>query len=128
MSEFVIYPVARISAILWSGRQIDLDRIRLVSNSRSPYFPGVMAVRNASTNIQTGAGMEVRPRLAMELSPELLELLNRLASRPGGSANIQEVMQKAIALLDVAAQAKDKGQKIGILDQNDKLIQEIVGI
>jgi hypothetical protein len=72
--------------------------------------------------------MEVRPRLAMELSPELLELLNRLASRPGGSANIQEVMQKAIALLDVAAQAKDKGQKIGILDQNDKLIQEIVGI
>jgi hypothetical protein len=108
--------------------QVGLDCIGLVSNSRMPYSSGVMAVHNASVNIQAGARAAVHPRYMMELSPELLELLNRLASRTGGSEDIREVMQKAIALLDVAAQAKDKGQKIGILDQNDKLIQEIVGI
>jgi hypothetical protein len=93
-----------------------------------PYSSGVMAVHNASVNIQSGSGMAVHPRYMMELSPELLELLNRLASRSGDSSSIQEVIQKAIALLDVATQAKDNGQKIAILDQDEKLVREIVGI
>ena len=36
--------------------------------------------------------------------------------------------RKAIALFDVAAQAKQKDQRIGILDRDDKVVKEIVGI
>ena len=70
--------------------------------------------------------MEVHPRLLMEVSPELVELLDKLAAK--SQTTRTEVLRKAIALLDVSAQAKDRGQKIGILDEKDKLIQEIVGI
>jgi hypothetical protein len=36
--------------------------------------------------------------------------------------------RKAIGLFDVAAQAKQKDQRIGILDRDDKVVKEIVGI
>jgi hypothetical protein len=35
---------------------------------------------------------------------------------------------QAITLFDVASTAKQKNQKIGILDQDDKVVKEIVGI
>jgi hypothetical protein len=85
-----------------------------------------MAVLNPSVNAQASSKAEVHPRLAMEVSPELVELLDKLAAR--SHTTRIEVLRKAIALLDVSAQAKDDGRKIGILDENDKLIQEIVGI
>jgi Ribbon-helix-helix protein, copG family len=85
-----------------------------------------MAIHNASVNVQTGIKMEVHPRLMMEVSPELVELLDKLATR--SQTTRTEVLRKAIALLDVSTQATDRGHKIGILDENDKLIQEIVGI
>jgi hypothetical protein len=37
-------------------------------------------------------------------------------------------LRKAIALFDLAAQAKQRDQKIGILDQDDQVVKEIVGI
>ena len=103
-------------------------RIGLVSSSRVPYFRSVMPVTNPSVHALSVSKAEAHPRFVMELSPELLEVLNRLANRSGESGDIVKVMQKAIALLDVAAQAADNNQKIGILDQDGKLVREIVGI
>jgi predicted transcriptional regulator len=85
-----------------------------------------MAVLNASVNMSAGSKMEVHPRLLMEVSPELVELLDKLAAK--SQTTRTEVLRKAIALLDVSAQEKDRGRKIGIFDENGKLIQEIVGI
>lgn len=85
-----------------------------------------MAVLNASVNMSAGSKMEAHPRLMMEVSPELVELLDKLAEK--SQTTRTEVLRKAIALLDVSAQEKDRGRKIGIFDENDKLIQEIVGI
>ena len=85
-----------------------------------------MAIHNASVNVQIGTKMEVHPRLLMEVSPELVELLDKLAEK--SQTTRTEVLRKAIALLDVSAQEKNRGRKIGIFDENDKLIQEIVGI
>ena len=80
----------------------------------------------ASANAQVISKAEVHPRLMIEVSPDLAELLDKLATKSNTSSI--EILKKAIALLDVSIQAKDDGQKIGILDQNDKLIREIVGI
>jgi hypothetical protein len=85
-----------------------------------------MAGVNPSVSGQVTTKGEVHPRLMMEVSPELVELLDKLAERSHTSRI--EILRKAIALLDVSIQAKDEGQKIGILDKDDKLIQEIVGI
>jgi Ribbon-helix-helix protein, copG family len=85
-----------------------------------------MAVVNPSAHGQSISKGEVHPRLAMEVSSELAELLDKLAAKSHTTRT--EVLRKAVALLDVLTQAKDVGRKIGILDENDKLIQEIVGI
>jgi predicted transcriptional regulator len=85
-----------------------------------------MAATNLSVKGQAITKAEVHPRFMIELSPELLDLLNKLAAK--SNTTPIEILKKAIALLDVSTQAKDDGHKIGILDQDDKLIQEIVGI
>jgi Ribbon-helix-helix protein, copG family len=85
-----------------------------------------MAVVNPSAHGQSISKGEVHPRLMMEVSSELVELLDKLAAKSHTTRT--EVLRKAVALLDVSTQAKDVGRKIGILDENDKLIQEIVGI
>ncbi len=85
-----------------------------------------MAVLNPSVNAQSIVKAEVHPRLLVEVSPELVELLDKLAEK--SQTTRTEVLRKAIALLDVSAQEKDRGRKIGIFDENNKLIQEIVGI
>jgi len=80
-----------------------------------------MAVVNPSVaEVSTTAA--VHPRLMMEVSSELVELLDKLAERSHTSRI--EILRKAIALLDVSIQANDNGQKIGILDEKDKLIQD----
>ena len=70
--------------------------------------------------------MKARPevRLSLIVSPELNGTLNELAER--SHATKSEVLRKAIALFDVAAQAKQKGHRIGILDQDDKVVRKKV--
>lgn len=65
-------------------------------------------------------------RLSLIVSPELNDVLEDLAETSHSSKS--EVLRKAIALFDVASAAKQKNQKIGILDQEDKVVKEIVGI
>jgi predicted transcriptional regulator len=84
--------------------------------------------KNAAVKIQAHAKTQSSAdvRLSLIVSPELNETLQELADKSHSTKS--DVLRKAIALFDVAAQAKEKDQRIGILDQDDKVVKEIVGI
>ncbi len=65
-------------------------------------------------------------RLSLDVSPELNELLENLAASTGGTKS--DVLRKAIALIEIAANAKRDGLKLGLAEQNQELKTEIVGI
>lgn len=65
-------------------------------------------------------------RLSLAVSPELNERLEQLAA--AGHTSKSEILRKAIALFDVVAEAKAEKKRIGILDQDKRLVTEIVGI
>ncbi|MEH2001421.1 DNA-binding protein [Nostoc sp.] len=67
-----------------------------------------------------------RIQINLDLSPELYETLNNLAQQINGDN--AEVLLKAIALLEVAVEAKQKGKYIWIADDNQNLETEIIGI
>ncbi|MBE9210994.1 DNA-binding protein [Nostoc sp. LEGE 06077] len=67
-----------------------------------------------------------RIQIELELSPELYETINNLAQHLNGDH--AEVLLKAIALLEVALEAKQKGKHLWIVDEQDNLETEIVGI
>jgi predicted transcriptional regulator len=87
-----------------------------------------MATVEAQTKIEAHAKSESKAevRLSLIVSPELNETLEALAQSLHSSKS--EILRKAIALYDVAAEAKQKNQRIGILDQDRKVVTEIVGI
>lgn len=64
--------------------------------------------------------------ISLQVSPELNALLENMASESHSTKS--DVMLKAIAMMDVAIKAKNNNQKVGILDLNDNLVNEIVGI
>ncbi len=65
-------------------------------------------------------------RLSLTVSPELNERLEQLASQSHSTKS--EILRKAIALFDVATEAKEQKQRIGLFDQNRQMVTEIVGI
>lgn len=65
-------------------------------------------------------------RLSLIVSPELNETLEALAESQHTTKS--EVLRKAIALFDVASEAKEKDQRIGILDKDRNVVTEIIGI
>ena len=65
-------------------------------------------------------------RLSLDVSPGLNDLLERLAGETHSTKS--EVLRKAIALMEVAVEAAEKGQKLGILDKDRNVTTEIVGI
>ncbi|MBN3947244.1 MAG: DNA-binding protein [Nostoc sp. NMS7] len=67
-----------------------------------------------------------RIQINLDLSPELYQTLNNLTQHLNGDN--AEVLIKAIALLEVAVKAKQKGKHIWIADDNQNLETEIVGI
>ena len=79
-----------------------------------------------TVKLEGRANARAEVRLSLVVSPELNETLEELAERSHSSKS--DVLRKAIALFDVAAQAKQKDQRIGILDRDDKVVKEIVGI
>ena len=81
---------------------------------------------NVTVKLERRANARGEVRLSLVVSPELNETLEELAERSHSSKS--DVLRKAIALFDVAAQAKQKDQRIGILDRDDKVVKEIVGI
>lgn len=65
-------------------------------------------------------------RLSLDVSPELNDTLGELAQKTGTTKS--EVLRKAIALMEVAVEAKEKHNRLGILDEERHLVREIVGI
>jgi hypothetical protein len=65
-------------------------------------------------------------RLSLSVLPELNALLEQLAV--AGSCTKSEVLRKAIALYDVAFEAKLQKNRLDILDQNKQLLTEIFGL
>jgi len=65
-------------------------------------------------------------RLSLEVSPELNNTLEDLALKIGATKS--DVLRRAIVLMEVAVEAKERGQKLGIADKNQPLATEIVGI
>ena len=65
-------------------------------------------------------------RLSLSLSPELNDRLEQLAA--SSHTTKTEILRKAIALYDVVAEAKSEKKRLGILDQDKRLLTEIVGI
>jgi predicted transcriptional regulator len=65
-------------------------------------------------------------RLSLDVSPELNQTLDDLATKIHGTKS--DVLRKAIVLMELAVQAKDKEQKLGIIDKDRHVITEIVGL
>ncbi len=65
-------------------------------------------------------------RLSSDISPELNSLLEDMAADIGGTKS--EVLRKAIALMQVAVEAKKQGKKFGIAEKDQPLATEIIGI
>lgn len=73
---------------------------------------------------RNGNGEKIR--LSLDVSPELNERLETLAEQTHGTKS--DVLRKAIALMDLAVQAKREGKRVGIAEGDQALSTEIVGI
>jgi hypothetical protein len=68
-----------------------------------------------------------RIRLSLDVSPELNELLERLASETHSTKS--DVLRKAIALIEIAVNAKASGQSLYVSDTPPpNSAREIIGI
>lgn len=65
-------------------------------------------------------------RFSLIVSPQLNELLEDLAR--AGHTTKSDVLRRAIALFDIATQARRNNKHLGILDQDNNLEAEIVGL
>ncbi|MEH2068208.1 MAG: DNA-binding protein [Nostoc sp.] len=67
-----------------------------------------------------------RIQINLDLSPELYQIISDLAQQM--NEDNAEVLLKAIVLLEVVVEAKQKGKHIWIADENQNLETEITGI
>ncbi len=65
-------------------------------------------------------------RLSLDLAPDVNNFLEALASSLGTTKS--EVLRKAIALMKVASDAKERHQSIGVIDADKKVVSEIIGV
>lgn len=64
-------------------------------------------------------------RINFDVSPELDQTIEKLVKQTG-SASKSELLRRAIALMEVAAEAKQKGEKVVIADRHRKPIAEVL--
>jgi hypothetical protein len=67
-----------------------------------------------------------RVRLNLVITRKLDETLEKLANANG--TNKSEILRKALALFEVANEAKERGNKLGILSKDRQVLTEIVGL
>ncbi len=65
-------------------------------------------------------------RLNVNITTELNERLDVLAEKSGTTKS--ELLRKAIALMDLAVTERGRGHKLGILDDQQHVLREIVGV
>lgn len=64
-------------------------------------------------------------RINFDVSPELDQTIEKLVIQTG-SASKSELFRRAIALMEVASEAKQKGEKIVIADRDRKPLAEVL--
>lgn len=67
-----------------------------------------------------------RVRLNLVITKQLDDMLEKLADENG--SNKSEILRKALALFEVANEAKEQGNRLGIVSKDRQLITEIVGL
>jgi predicted transcriptional regulator len=65
-------------------------------------------------------------RMNLQVSPEISDLLEKIADETG--SNRSEVIRRALALMKVAHEARQRGKRLGLVSDPDKLETEIVGV
>lgn len=65
-------------------------------------------------------------RLSLDVSRELHETIEKMARETNGSKS--DVLRKSIVLFELAINEKKKHNHIGVFDEGNKIIKEIVGI
>lgn len=68
----------------------------------------------------------LKVRLSLEVSIELFNLLDSMAQRMASSK--ADVLRKAIALYEIAINAKRNGQQLAILDADDRTVVKLIVI
>ena len=77
-----------------------------------------MSVESGSRN--------ARVRLNLVITKQLDEMLEKLAEENG--TNKSEILRKALALFEVAHEAKEHGNKLGVVSKDRQVLAEIVGL
>lgn len=67
-----------------------------------------------------------RMQINLDISPELYQTLQNVAKQINGDT--AEVLLKGVMLMQLAATAKQEGKHIWIVDENNQLETEIIGI
>ena len=91
------------------------------------HWEGDPQMKLARTQTASGPIKEKeKVRLSLDISPELNSLLESLAAATGGTKS--DVLRKAIALMEVAVDAKRRGLKLGLAEKDQTLTTEIIGL
>ena len=64
-------------------------------------------------------------RLSLDVSVELNELLEAMGKETHSTKS--DVLRKSIALLEMAVREKKQGNHLGVFDNNQKIVKEIIG-
>jgi len=67
----------------------------------------------------------IMARINFDVSPELDQTIEKLVKQTG-SASKSELLRRAIALMEVASEAKQKGEKVVIADKDRKPLAEVL--
>jgi Arc/MetJ-type ribon-helix-helix transcriptional regulator len=65
------------------------------------------------------------PRVNFDVSPELDRIIEKLVTQTG-SASKSEVLRRAIALMEIAAEAKQEGKKLMVAEKDRTLVAELL--
>lgn len=68
----------------------------------------------------------VAVRVSLDMSPEARDLLDSLASTHGTTTS--QILRRALALYHVASEAQALGNHVVVIDQDEKLVSELVGL
>lgn len=67
----------------------------------------------------------IMTRINFDVTPELDKTIEKLVIQTG-SASKSELFRRALALMEVAAEAKQNGEKVVITDKNRKPLVEVL--
>jgi hypothetical protein len=65
-------------------------------------------------------------RLSLDVSVELNDTLDEMAEKMHSSKS--EILRKSIALMEVAVEEKARGNHLGVVNKQQQIIKEIVGL